>query len=173
MVERMTEFMDQRFQLGVLEALAIEVGDEHTVRRPPFQQARRAHAEICGVTELAVARIEVEIHAADKVTGLRIVDVVIRDLRMPHGNGGCADRGSKLDAVQHARDVHHPCDRSIAREVFAQCFAVDVVARFAQLVAIVRAVPVVDFHLGDRLAGPFRLQSAQFRRILHRDLADD
>ena len=71
MVQRVTEFVRQRLELGVVEPLAIEIGDEHRVRLALRELAGRANAVVGRVAVLSVARKKIEIEAADVRAGLR------------------------------------------------------------------------------------------------------
>src|SRR6267378_6905689 len=44
-VQDMAELVQQCFQLAVIEALAVEVGDQHAERGAPGEEARAAHAK--------------------------------------------------------------------------------------------------------------------------------
>src|SRR5207302_5555045 len=64
-VQDMAELVQQRFQLGVIEALGVEVRDQDADRRAPGDEARAAHPESRGVAVLALARKQIEVDAAE------------------------------------------------------------------------------------------------------------
>src|SRR6266852_6566000 len=82
-VQNMAELMQQRFQLAVIEAVAVEIGDQHTERRAPGEETGTADPESRGVAVLAISRKQIEVYAAEKGAGLAVDHVVVANRGMP------------------------------------------------------------------------------------------
>src|SRR5207247_3384741 len=99
-VEDVAELVQQRFQLAVIEAVAVEIGDQHADRRAPGEEARAAHWESRSVAVLTLARKQIEINSAQKFAGPAVDHVVVTDRRVPQRRL----RRNELDPVHLARN---------------------------------------------------------------------
>ena len=106
---------------------------------------------------LAVARVQVEINAADQLLSLAINDVEIAHVLVPDRYVG----GFELDAVQRAGQRHRPFDGRLGREIFAQFILVDVVQRLFHFLLPVTDIPARQFCCGGVGAQRLRLEIAQ------------
>ena len=111
-VQQVAEFVEQRLQLVVVEALGVEIGDQHANRCSPNQRRAVAYRPDGGVVVLARPRLEVEVGAGDTLA-LVVEHVVIVHALMPDRD---VDRHER-HTVEAMRQIEHPGDRSLAREV--------------------------------------------------------
>src|SRR5882672_7228142 len=133
-MQNMAELVQQRFQLAVIEALGVEVRDQHADRRAPGEEARAADPESRGVAVLALARKQIEVDPAQESAGLAVDHVVVANRRMPERRF----RRNELDAVHLAGNREYPCNAGTGREIGPQSLLVDVVARLLELFLAVR-----------------------------------
>ena len=137
-MQDMAEFVQKRLYLAVVEAVAVEVGDEHADRRALGEQAGAANPEGRGVAVLAFARKEIEIDAAYESAG---------PARRSHHSSGPMDprpalRPDELDAVELDGHRQHPRDaRFGGGQVRPQGLLIDVVALFLELLLVIRECP--------------------------------
>src|SRR5258708_22656137 len=154
----MSELVQQRFQLAVIEAVAIQVGDQHADRGAPGEQADTADYESGCVTVLAIARKQIDVHTAQEHAGPAVDHFIVTHGRMPKRRL----RRNEPDAVQAAGNREYPRNACVGREIRAQGLLIDVVARLLELLLIVRKVPTVQRHFLYALAQALGLERAQF-----------
>ena len=82
-VQDVAELVHQRLELVVVEALAVEVGDQRRERRAARQHARAADRERGGVVVLAFARVEIQVEAGHELPGLAVEHVEVAHVGMP------------------------------------------------------------------------------------------
>ena len=132
--------MQQRLELVVCQAGAIEIRHKRADRLPPSAAAHSAHRPRRRVLVLVGARIEIEINAADQLSRFGVFNVEIQDLVMP-------DRDRALlesDAVEALADVEHPVDRRHGRKILSELFLIDGVSLLAQPLPVKHHVPALD-----------------------------
>ena len=136
-MQDVAELVEERLDLVVRQAAPIEVGHQHADRRAAGLAADAAHGPRRRVRELALARIEVEVDAADERARLRVVHVEVAHVLVPHRHL------TRLEpqAVERAADVEQPVERRRRREILPQRFLIDAVALLAQPLAEKRHVP--------------------------------
>src|SRR5258708_28022129 len=161
-VQDMAELVQQRLQLAAVEALGIEVRDQHAEWRAPGGEARAADAESRGVAVLALARKHIEVDPAQERAGPALDHVGVTDRGVPKRRL----RPNGLDAVDLPGNREHPSNARIGREICTQSLLIDVVARALELFLIVGNVPAFDRHLLDALAQALGLQCTQFADFL-------
>ena len=168
-VQDVAELMEERLDLVVGEAVAIEVGDEHRDRRAAYAPARAAHRPRGRVRELALARVEIAVDAADPNAALR--HRARRSNERPRATPApsplrSAGRNTRLLTCEQ------PVERLRHREVPAQRLLVDVVAPLAQPLAVERHVPPVQLSPLERRSGHLGLQLPQFLDVPLLDRCD-
>ena len=167
-MQHVAELVHERLELVVVEALAVEVGNQRRERCAAHQAARAAQRERRRVAVLPIARKEVEVEAGDEAPGLRVEHVEVAHVLVPHRHLGLAE----LHAVERLRDAHHVVDRLVRREVLAQRLLVDVEAFAPHLLRVVRHVPVLDPGIGHRRGEVASLVGAQLLDVALLQLGD-
>ena len=143
----MAEFVEERDHVAVREQRRFPgrrcrpVAQNCIERRPHGavgQNAPAVQAGVCEVRELPGAWIEIEIEGAARRTCLRIGYGVSENGRVPARQLG---RGGERQPEQVRVDAHYRCDHVGRGKVLPDRFAVDAVARFANLVLNVGDIP--------------------------------
>jgi hypothetical protein len=120
------------------------------------------------VRVLALARIEIEVEARDRASGLAVEDVEITHVFVPRRDLPLGE----LHAVELLRDEQRPGDRRVDGKILAQRLLVDGVARAADALGVVAHVPTIERGLGERLARVLRLLRAKLRDLAFLELGD-
>ena len=168
-VQHVPELVQERLELVVREARAIEVRHEDADGVASAAAADPAHGPRGRVFVLAVARIEIEVDAGGVRAGRRIEHVEIDHILVPHRHL----RALEADTVEALADVEHPAHRRLRGEELPQLFLVDGIAPLAQPLAVERHVPAVDARLLDAGADDRRLQLRELRQVAQLGLGDD
>ena len=165
-VQHVAELVQQRLHLVLVQAHAVEVGDQHRQGRAPGDEAHAAHREGRRVVVLALAREEVQVEAGEEGARLRVGHVEVAHVLVPGGDLALGE----LDPVEGLRELQREGDGLVGREVLAQLLLVDRVAGAAHPLLVVLHVPAAKRGLGERLARLPCLLRAQLLELLLLDL---